>query len=79
MSEICHYKGKDDDWYFDVTMRSFDSDQIANQIGIYILYTQGRFLNLNWIGIYKDDGLISIPNSNEPLTSKIEKKIIRDF
>ena len=29
--------------------------------------------------MYGNDGLISIPNSNEPLTSKTQKKVIRAF
>ena len=41
--------------------------------GIYVLDILGRFLDLKNIGIYRDDGLFSIPNSNEPLTSKIQK------
>ena len=64
---------------FDVWIGSFDSAQNADFIGIYILHRLGRFLNLNSIDIYKDDGLISFPNSNGPLTSKIEKKVIRYF
>ena len=48
-------------------MGSFDSSQIAN-LGIYILDTLGRFLDLKNIGPYTDDGLISVPNSNGPLT-----------
>ena len=62
---------------FDVTMGSFDCVQIADQVGIYILDTLGRFINSNSIGIY--DGLISIPNGNRSLTSKIQKKVIRTF
>ena len=46
---------------FDVTMGSFDSTQIADLVGIYILHTLDRFLNLSNIGIYRNDGLISIP------------------
>ena len=38
---------------FDVTMGSFDSAQIADLVGIYILDTLGRFLNLNNVGIYQ--------------------------
>ena len=64
---------------FDVTMGSFDSAQIADLVGMYILDMLGRFLNLNNISIYGDDGLISIPNSKRLLTSKIQKKIIRAF
>ena len=60
-------------------MESFDSTQITDFVGICILDTLGRFLNLNNVGTYRDDGLISIPNSNGPLTSKIQKKVIRAF
>ena len=64
---------------FDVTMGSFDHAQIADLVGIYILDTLNRFLNLNNAGIYRDYGLISILNSKGPLTSKILKKVIRAF
>ena len=59
---------------FDVTMVSFDSAKIADLLGIYILDTLVRFLKLNNIGIYRDYGSISIPNSNGPRTSKIQEK-----
>ncbi len=48
-------------------------------VGIYILDILGRFLNLKNIGIYRDDGLISIPNSNGALTPKIQKKVVWAF
>ena len=53
---------------FDVTMGSFDYAQITDLVGIYILDTLGRFLDLNHGGIHRDDRLISIPNSNRTLT-----------
>ena len=59
-------------------MGSFDTGPIVDLVGIYILDTLGRFLNLNYIRIY-GDGLISIPNSNGSLTSKMQKKVIRAF
>ena len=60
-------------------MGSFDSSQNADLEGIRILDTPGRFLDLRNIGLYRDNGLISIPKSNGPLTSKIQKKVIRVF
>ena len=60
----------------DVMMGSFDSTWVVD---LYILDMLGRFINLNTISIYRDDGLISIPNSNGPLTSKLRKKVIRAF
>ena len=59
---------------FDITMGSFDSVQITD-----LEDTLGRFLNFNIVEINRDDGLISISNSNGPLTSKIQKKVIRAF
>ena len=60
-------------------MGSFNSSQIADLVSIYIFDTLGRIIDLNNIGLYQIDGLISIPNSNGPLSSKIQKKIIRTF
>ena len=34
---------------------------------------------MNDVGIYRDDCLISVPNNNRSLTSKIQKKVIRAF
>ena len=56
---------------FKVTMVSFDSTPIADLVGIYILDTLLRFTSLINIGIYRDDGLISILNRNGTLKSKI--------
>ena len=41
---------------------SYDSAQIFNLIGIYIL---------EHMGLYQDDGIIFIPDSNGPKSSKI--------
>ena len=60
-------------------MGSFEPAQIAKLVEIYILDMIGRFLNLNNVGIYGDDDLISILDSNGPLTSKIQKEVIRVF
>ena len=64
---------------FDVTMGSFNSAKITNLVGEYILDILSRIKNLHDIGIYRFDGSISIPNINGPLTSKIQKKVIKAF
>ena len=61
---------------FDVTMGSFDS---ADLVGIYTLDTLDKFLDLKNVGIYRDDGLIFIPNSNGRLTSKMQKEVFRVY
>ena len=45
-------------------------------MGIYILDMLGRIVNLKLVGLYRDDGIIFIPDSNGPKTSKIHKTII---
>ena len=64
---------------FDVSMGAYDSAQVADLVGIYIIDTLGRIVNLEQVGLYRDDGIIYIPESNGPKTSSIQKKIIRAF
>ena len=64
---------------FDVPMGRYDSSQIADLLGLYILNVLNRIINSDHVGLYRDDGLMYIPNSNGPNTSSIQKKIIRAF
>ena len=59
---------------FDVPMGAYNSALIADLIGIYILETLGRIVNLEQMGPYRDDGIIFIPSSNVPETSKVHDK-----
>ena len=58
---------------------SYDSSQIADLVGLYILDILCRIVSPEQIGLKRDDGIICIPNSNGPNSSRIEKKIIRAF
>ena len=60
-------------------MGVYDAAQIAGLIGIYIFDTLSRMVNLVQIGLYRDDWIIFIPDSNGPQTSKIHKNVIRVF
>ena len=60
-------------------MGPYDSAQVADLVGIYILDTLGRIVNSEQVGLYQNDGIIYIPDSNGPKTSSIQKKIIRVF
>ena len=60
-------------------MGAYDSAQVADLEGIYILDTLGRIVNLKQVGLCRVDGFIYIPESNGPKTSSIQKKIIRAF
>ena len=60
-------------------MGSYNYAPIADLIGIYILDTLDRIIDRKQVGLYKDDGLIFISESNAPQNSKIHEKIIRAF
>ena len=60
-------------------MDDYDSAQIAVLKGIYILDTLGWITELKKVGLYQDDGLTFIPDSNGSQISKLQKKIIRVF
>ena len=64
---------------FDVPIGAYDSAQLANLIGIYILDTLGRIVNLEQMGLQWNDGIIFISSSNGPKTSKIHKQNSRAF
>ena len=64
---------------FDVPMGGYDSSQIADLVGLYILNMITRIISPQQVGLYHDDGLLYIPNSNGPLSSSIQKRIIRAF
>ena len=60
-------------------MDGYDSTQIADLVGLYILITLSRIVNPIQIGLYYDDGILFIPNSDSPKSSSIQKKILRVF
>ncbi len=60
-------------------MGGYDSSQIADLVGLYILNMLTRIISPLQVGLYWDDGLLYIPNSNGPLSSSIQKRIIRAF
>ena len=64
---------------FDIPMGAYDSVNVADLIGISILDMLGRIVNLEQVGLYWNDGIIFISNSNGPKTFNIQKKIIRAF
>ena len=63
---------------FDIHVGAYNSAQVADLIGIYILDTLGCIVNLEQMGLWAwDDGIIFVLDSKGPKTSKIYKKIIR--
>ena len=62
---------------FDVSMEGCDSSQIADLVGLYILYILSRIVSPEQMGLYHIDGIIYIPNSNGPNSLRKQKKMIR--
>ena len=60
-------------------MGGYDSSQIADLVGLYILNMLTRIISPQQLGLYHNDGLLYIPNSNGPLCSSIQKGIIKAF
>ena len=61
---------------FDVHMGGYDSSQIADLVGLYILDTLSRIVNPEQIGLYHNDEIIYIPNSNGSNSSRIQKNVV---
>ena len=67
---------------FDVTMGSFDGAELCELIGIYIqsLLTDSiELITKENIGLYRDDGLILLRNTNSQQTDRSRKRIIKKF
>ena len=64
---------------FDVPTGGYDSSQIADLVGLYILDILSGIVSPERMGLFHDDGMIYIPNCNGPNSSHIQKKIIRAF
>ena len=58
-------------------MGAYDSAQVADLIGIYILDTLDSIVSTEQMGLYRDEGNIFISDSNGSKTSKTHKKIIK--
>ena len=61
---------------FDVTMGSFDGAEHCELVGLFSLSQLSNFINEKQIGLYSDDGLAVVGNTNGPKLDKLKKKII---
>ena len=59
---------------FEVLMGASGLTQVADFIGIYISDTFYHIVNLEQMGICRDNRILVIPDSQAPKTSKIHKK-----
>ena len=49
---------------FDVPMGAYDLAQVADLIEIYNLDMLGCIVNLEQVGLFRNDGIIFVPDSN---------------
>ena len=60
-------------------MGGYNSVQIEDFVGLYILDTLSRIVDPIQLGLYHNDGILYIPNSDGPKCSSIKKMIKRAF
>ena len=63
---------------FDVPMGGFDSAEISELVGLFILNSLEEFLPKTHIGLYRDDGL-AVTNLPGPGVERLKKQIIQFF
>ena len=69
---------KKEDPDFDVTQGSFDSCQVCELVGIYLLSEISKFVPKEHHGVYRDDGLLALPE-NAGEHERIRKKLVKLF
>ena len=73
------WKKKSTESCFDVTMGSFDGDEICELAGLYIQSNLENILPKTDFGLYRNDGSILLRNLNVQQMDKKEKTIIKIF
>ena len=73
------WRKNEHDGSFEVTMGSFDDEELCELIGIYIQSLLERNLEKNLMGLYLDDGLTILCNTNRQQTDKVQKKYHKYF
>lgn len=70
---------KKDNSLFDVTMGSFDGAEICELVGLYLLSQITRHIDKQDIGLYRDDGLALLRNTNGPKAERLKKLLTKLF
>ena len=68
-------KERDED--FDVPMGCYDSAEVFEILGSYILNLLGNVLDKDLASLYRDDGLAIVRNLSSPETERKRKAIIK--
>ena len=65
--------------HFDVTMGAYDSAEVCDLGGTYLLSLIAEKYNKNDIGLFRDDGLAIFKSTSGPKNEKIQKAFQRIF
>ena len=71
------WKKKSTDSCFDVTMGSYDGTEIGQLVRIFSLKSLGDKIDKQDIGLYRDDELLILRNTNDQKTDRTRKYIIK--
>ena len=64
---------------FDVTMGSYDGAEVCELVGAFLLNELKQITGIKNMGLYRDDGLAIVSNSNGPKMDKIRKLMTELF
>ena len=73
------WRKKNTERYFDVKIASYDGADIYELVGIYLLFLLESIVDKNNTGLYRDDGLILLPNVNTQNMGRIRKTVVNIF
>ena len=78
-SEKVPWVKKEKDENFDVPMGCYNSTEVSEIVGSYILNLLGNILDKDLAGLYRDDGLAIVRNLSSPEIERKRKAIIKLF
>ena len=64
---------------FDVTMRSFDGAEMCEIVGLYILDELSLLFGKDYVGLYRDDGLLLLKSNSGRIADLTRKKLHQTF
>ena len=70
---------KDTQKEFDVSMGAYDGAEVCELVGLYMLKEIKENINLNSLGLYRDDGLAYMENVKGHNADKMRKELVKIF
>ena len=64
---------------FDVSMGSYDGEEVCELVGLFILNSLSKKLGNDNVALYRDDGLVLLKGSSKRLADKARKEIHKLF